>query len=120
MYRENEFLMRPDTASDDFIRQLLENGSDCRDKSDGCGREQVQRGNGAGKCNDGSRNRWGLYGHPLAMVYSPVQEWRSLYDNEMGLSRGTIFKELDLPFRGMWSNDGGSCCRGGCGGDMNG
>jgi hypothetical protein len=40
------------------------------------------------------------------MVYSPMQEWRSIYDAEMGLSRGTIFAELDLPFVG---------CRG-CGG----
>ena len=37
---------------------------------------------------------------PLAMVYSPVQEWRDLYDNEMGHERGTIFKELDFPFLG--------------------
>ncbi len=118
MYRENEFMMRPDTVSDDFIRQLLGNDDDCRDKSDGCGR--VPRGNGAGSCNDDKHKSWGIYGHPLAMVYSPVQEWKSLYDNEMGLSRGTIFKELDLPFRGMWNDEGGSCCRSGCGGDKNG
>ena len=39
---------------------------------------------------------------PLAMVYSPVQEWRELYDNEAGLARGTVFKELDFPF---WGGD---------------
>ena len=110
MYRENEFSMRPDTVSDDFIRQLLENQSDCHDRSDGCSRG----------CNDEQHKSWGLYGHPLAMVYSPVQEWRSLYDNEMGLSRGTIFKELDLPFYGKWNDGGSSCCRSGCGGDRNG
>ena len=37
---------------------------------------------------------------PLAMVYSPVQEWRELYDNETGHARGTIFGELEFPFLG--------------------
>lgn len=41
-----------------------------------------------------------LGGRPLAMVYSPCQKWRDLYDPETGFSRGTIFKELDLPFLG--------------------
>ncbi len=35
---------------------------------------------------------------PIAMVYSPVQQWRDLYDPATALSNGTIFKELDLPF----------------------
>lgn len=35
---------------------------------------------------------------PIAMVYSPVQVWKELYDPETGLINGTIFKELDLPF----------------------
>lgn len=118
MYRENDFLMRPDTVSDDFIRQLLENESGCRDKEDECRGEF--RGSCAGGCNDDARKSWGLHAYPLAMVYSPIQEWKSLYDNEMGLSRGTIFKELELPFRGMWNDEGGSCCRGGCGGNKNG
>ena len=37
---------------------------------------------------------------PLAMVYSPKQEWRDLYENEEGHGRGTIFKELEFPFLG--------------------
>jgi hypothetical protein len=37
---------------------------------------------------------------PLAMVYSPAQEWRELYDNETGHARGTIFRELEFPFLG--------------------
>lgn len=40
----------------------------------------------------------------LAMVYIPNQEFRELYDADTGLSRGTIFRELDKPFVG----------RGGC------
>lgn len=47
---------------------------------------------GVGQCPHGPR--------PLAMVYSPVQEWRDLYENEVGHDRGTIFKELDFPFLG--------------------
>lgn len=39
-----------------------------------------------------------LAGSPLAMVYSPDQEWRELYTDEEALSRGTLFKELDKPF----------------------
>lgn len=45
-------------------------------------------------------------GHPLAMVYSPCQHWRSLYAPDMALRRGTMFKELDMPLEIM---------KGGCG-----
>ena len=37
---------------------------------------------------------------PLAMAYVPMQKWRDIYDIDVGFSRGTIFKELDLPFLG--------------------
>ena len=33
----------------------------------------------------------------LAMVYSPVQTWRDIYDLECALERGTLFAELDKP-----------------------
>jgi len=33
----------------------------------------------------------------LAMVYSPVQVWRDIYDLECALERGTLFAELDKP-----------------------
>ncbi|MBQ7939685.1 MAG: spore coat associated protein CotJA [Clostridia bacterium] len=32
------------------------------------------------------------------MVYSPCQSFDNLYDPEIGIDRGTIFKELDKPF----------------------
>lgn len=35
---------------------------------------------------------------PLAMAYIPFQKWRNLYDPNEAFQRGTIFKELDLPF----------------------
>ena len=38
---------------------------------------------------------------PLAMAYVPWQTWRNIYDAEKALCQGTIFQELDLPFRGI-------------------
>ena len=38
--------------------------------------------------------------HVLAMAYVPTQEWQDLYEPEEGLPRGTIFRQLDLPFEG--------------------
>ena len=52
----------------------------------------------------------GMNGFSLAMVYSPHQHWRNLYDEETGLKRGTIFEELDKPFHGP------ACMGGGCDG----
>ena len=51
-----------------------------------------------------------LDGRSLAMVYSPCQRWRGIYSSDMALSRGTMFKELDMPF-GIER----SMTRGGCG-----
>lgn len=36
----------------------------------------------------------------LAMAYVPWQTWRDIYDVEKALCTGTIFCELDLPFKG--------------------
>ena len=88
MYINDDFMMRLDTKPD------KNDGVPC---NGGCGSESRQA-------------RWGVVDRPVAMVYAPVQEWRSIYDCEMGLSRGTIFAELDLPFVG---------CKG-CGGVKNG
>lgn len=49
-----------------------------------------------GQC--GSDNGYLHREAPIAMVYSPVQKWKELYDPATALSNGTIFKELDLPF----------------------
>ncbi len=35
---------------------------------------------------------------PIAMAYVPFQQWRNIYEPSEALQRGTIFKELDLPF----------------------
>lgn len=37
---------------------------------------------------------------PIGMCYVPMQVWEHLYDDAMGLERGTIFKDLDKPFLG--------------------
>ena len=37
---------------------------------------------------------------PLAMAYVPWQQPGTLYDADKGLSRGTLFPELDKPFLG--------------------
>ncbi len=56
-------------------------------------------------CNDkGSYDE--LRGMPLAMAYVPWQEWCSLYEADKAFCRGTIFEELDKPFRGI-----GGCCK---------
>ncbi len=37
---------------------------------------------------------------PIGMTYVPMQPWREFHQPEEGFHRGTIFKELDLPFLG--------------------
>ena len=37
---------------------------------------------------------------PLAMAYVPMQQWQKLYTPDVGLLRGTLFAQLDLPFLG--------------------
>ena len=59
-----------------------------------------------GHCG-GENGGWGLHDHPLAMAYAPLQLWREAYDPEMSLERGTMFAELDLPFKGDQMRGGG-------------
>lgn len=42
-----------------------------------------------------------FYGMPLGMAYVPWQQWRKLYEAEKGFRCGTIFSELDKPFKGI-------------------
>ncbi|MBQ9161835.1 MAG: spore coat associated protein CotJA [Clostridia bacterium] len=60
-------------------------------------------GIGRGECSgrtlcDCSEESLGLRDYPLAMVYSPCQKFRELYDINEALNHGTLFKELYLPF----------------------
>lgn len=36
---------------------------------------------------------------PIGMSYVPMQHWRKIYAAEEGFSKGTIFAELDFPFK---------------------
>ena len=63
------------------------NEGDC-----GCSRE------GRCRCMGESLPENALSGFSLAMVYSPYQVFQSIYEPQEGLSRGTIFAELDKPF----------------------
>ena len=61
---------------------------------------------------ENSGKGYGLKGYPLAMVYSPMQEFDRLYDLDKGFSAGTIFSELDLPFSGRtlkYKGNSGGC-----------
>lgn len=37
---------------------------------------------------------------PLAMAYTPMQQWKTTYSPSAALDAGTVFPELDLPFEG--------------------
>ena len=46
-----------------------------------------------------------LRGMPVGIGYVPWQEWSCIYNIDEGLSRGTIFPALDLPFCGCIPRD---------------
>ena len=48
-------------------------------------------------CKDNNHH---MHHMPLAMAYVPMQKWRNIYEADVGLDRGTMFCELDLPFLG--------------------
>ena len=50
---------------------------------------------------------FGMTDYPLGSVYSPIQNWRNVYNLAEGFSRGTIFAELFLPFEGESIYKGG-------------
>lgn len=37
---------------------------------------------------------------PVGMAYVPYQQWNDLYTADEGFIRGTLFPELDYPFKG--------------------
>lgn len=65
-----------------------------------CSCEAARDGNCDEDCSHGAANTGVLDGKSLAMVYSPYQNFESLYDPRQGLCNGTIFTGLDKPFYG--------------------
>lgn len=53
-----------------------------------------------------------LRGLPVGIGYVPWQQWECVYNVDEGLSRGTIFPSLDLPFYGCIPR-GFNCNKGG-------
>ena len=64
----------------------------------GSGFNTIGRNNRPSCPLDQSNERECLRNMPVAMAYTPIQRWNQVYDKERGLTRGTIFPELDLPF----------------------
>ena len=50
------------------------------------------------RCDCPNTGVGGMEMYPIAMGYIPWQQWKTPYDPAKGLSRGTIFEDLDLPF----------------------
>ena len=107
MYTENEFMTPRERINDELLRRAVDDASPLP-------RANNARPNCMGEESSYSpmpqRSTWGLENYPLASVYAPMQIWRNLYDPETALERGTLFKELDLPFVCGEINEGGNCC----------
>lgn len=43
---------------------------------------------------------------PVAMTYTPMQQWTEIYPAATALKRGTVFPVLDLPFEGITAMTG--------------
>lgn len=50
--------------------------------------------------DDGSFDSMYLGSLPIAMCYVPNQRWKTTYPLDQALTAGTLFPELDLPFKG--------------------
>ena len=64
------------------------------------------------RCDMPQKAQWGLENYPLASVYAPLQSFCELYELETALEKGTLFKQLDLPFWGSERPMKGGSCRG--------
>ena len=94
-------------CSDAVLRRILEGrGNLCPTCENGCDSDTNEKPSDS--CMGIS---WGLSGYPLASVYAPLQSFENIYDTETAIKRGTVFKELDLPFLGdkRVSGKGGTC-----------
>lgn len=102
-----------DRRDDREGREKRDNWS-CRDRHDDDRDIAGQRSRMIDCTGDMGRMTWGLRDFPLGSVYAPLQEWRGLYDLETAYTRGTLFRELDLPFTASGSGGSGCSGKGGC------
>ena len=111
MYLNDEFAPRFDATEEGLLDKLFGDCDVAEERRSACGCDG---------CGHGAYGEtFGLEGKPIAMVYSVLQDFDGLYDKEMALTRGTVFKALDLPFLGGSSGSCGSQCNI-CGGGRNG
>lgn len=117
MYFENEKHYARQRSNDEFLRRMhadeFVNLAGRRDVPTLARTDVPGKNERPGVSCDGTRNPQGeahslqCKGMPsLAMVYSPVQEWKHLLSPQEGLAQGTIFAELILPFEGASRKDG--------------
>ncbi len=108
---ENDNRTPRERIDDSFLRRMLE--------ADGQNRAVTRNGRGVTEqrglpCNPDSASceNYRLMNFPLGMVYSPIQQWQSLYDIDTALTRGTLFRELDKPWEVPMPSGrkGGRCC----------
>ena len=105
---ENDNRTPRERVDDSFLRRMLGNpGEPTRPVTDGRG--GCASGDGH-PCNpSASADTRRLVNFPLGMVYSPVQEWRNAYDVDTALERGTLFRELDMPWEVAAPSGKGGC-----------
>ena len=100
MYSNDDFALCPESNKDGLFDRLFGDSETVGGGCDGCGKGERE-------------TTWGLSGYPVAMVYSVLQDFDELYDKDKALTRGTIFKGLDLPFLGASSGSQCNICGGG-------
>ena len=102
---ENDNRTPRERVDDVFLRHMLGGaGNETCPMSDG------GRKGGRMPCNPsvGADTRR-LMNFPLGMVYSPIQEWRNVYDADAALAHGTLFGELDKPWEVPAPTGKGGC-----------
>lgn len=80
------------------VRQMVNNGNNSQSENNSCGC--------ARNSESSIINQECLSTFPLAMVYSPMQNFDNITEVSGALCRGTIFEQLDLPFNHA------RCCKG--------
>ena len=108
---ENDNRTPRERIDDSFLRRMLAENEQSRTAAPRG--ETGPGGQGGIPCNPDrpSPDRC-LINFSLGMVYSPCQLWRNAYDEETALKRGTLFRELDMPWEvpAPASGKGGRCC----------